>query len=151
MADQLAVHVGAAPWAPWPGIETAKVYQKYNGVPYFGTLSLHGSRYLFVRRYAGEDRLSLWMYIQLTDVDAGMIESALGSSPDLLKAVDQLEARGNPVYAAVDEDRTVLACIAYSSGELHEGVNRLFEAGMLPVGLNLQAEQAELLSAISAE
>lgn len=148
MSNQLKLQPGCPPWLPSKDAEQGKIFHYYD-VPLVGMVREAATNYLFVCRYRGDDRLSVWMYVHVTDEDIEVLDSSASSETNLPQVLDRLEDRGDVAYALVDDDRAVVRSIdhAYASTLRHD-LPLMIKAAALPAGIDRDAEARELLDVI---
>jgi hypothetical protein len=156
MADHLEVVPGHAPWEPSTDAKLVKTYHRY-GVPLVGLIDRHGDTYLFVRRYRGEESLSVWLYAPVASDDVARLDAAAPAQDDSVRArnefaalLDEVEARGYNLYALTNEDSGVVAtCRPTSPKELGDAISEMIRNAHFPANVEVEAEADRLLTAVA--
>lgn len=137
MADYPSIERGQVPWRPSRSAVLAKTYHRHS-VPLIGLVVDQGGEYLFVRRYRGDETLSVWMYVNASQEDVTRLDAAAASSRDEFRAIlDEFEDSRQVVYCLAHEDEGVVSARLHEPpATLRDDVEELFRsAKKLPAGV----------------
>lgn len=151
MTDHLTFEPGAAPWRPSSSARLTETFHRYD-VPRIGVLAADGQSYLFVRRYKGDESLSIWMYVLLSPGQPSqLVELAAPASIDKFTSMlDEMEDTQAVTYALVHDDSVVLtARLRTPPTDRRQVVAEMIKEAELPADVVTAEEERELLTAVS--